>query len=91
MYKMILVGLLTFMFSGCVTDKIYNGGKNIYIEGREIVVDNYDDLPIEVQNKLKSIDDTATKYDNFRSKIKKEADVDSSQKEQVSTSNVSGK
>ena len=91
MYKIILLGLVSLMFTGCFTNKIYNSGKKIYVEGREIVIDNYDELPPSIQDKLKTIDNAAIKYDEVRSKIKKEADVDSSQKEQVSTSNVSGK
>ena len=54
-------------------------------------IDNYDELPPSIQDKLKTIDNAAIKYGELRSKVKKEADVDSSQKEQVSTSNVSGK
>ena len=64
--SLILVG----SFSGCVTDKLYNAGKTVYIKGKEVIIKNYDDLPEDIQDRLKNIDKYATKYDEARGVIK---------------------
>ncbi len=71
MLKKLIASLFVLgVFSGCATDGIYNSGKTIYIKGKAVVVENYDSLPIEIQEKLKKVDSYATKYDNTREEIK---------------------
>ena len=71
MLKKLIVSLVIIgLFSGCVTDKLYNAGKTVYIKGKGVVIENYDDLPTDVQEKLKRIDEYATKYDEAREEIK---------------------
>jgi len=63
------IGILV-LFSGCATDGIYQAGKTIYIAGKKVVIENWDELPEGTKEKLKKIDKTATKYDRARSIIK---------------------
>ena len=71
MWKKLIVSLvIVSSFSGCVTDKLYNAGKTVYIKGKGVVIENYDDLPVDIQERLKRIDEYATKYDDARSALK---------------------
>ena len=71
MWKKLIASLvLVGSFSGCVTDKLYNAGKTVYVKGKAVVINNYDDLPTDVQEKLKHIDKYATKYDEAREEIR---------------------
>jgi PBP1b-binding outer membrane lipoprotein LpoB len=68
--KYILIFILAILFSGCVTDKIYNAGKVVYIGGKKVVIANSDMLDEKTLEKLKSIDDKAIRYDSSRKIIK---------------------
>ena len=71
MWKKLIVSLfIVGSFSGCVTDKLYNAGKTVYVKGKGGVIKNYDDLPEDIQEKLKRIDEYATKYDEARGEIR---------------------
>ena len=69
MYKIILLGLASLMFTGCVTNGLYSVSKTIYIKGKEVVVENYDSLDEDTKRKLEAIDELANKYDETRGKI----------------------
>ena len=70
MYKIILLGLVSLMFIGCATNGLYSVSKTVYIKGKEVVIENYDDLPVDIQENLKKVDGYATKYDEVREEIK---------------------
>lgn len=59
-----------FFVNGCATDKYYEAGKVIYIAGKRVVVANWDSLPPSIQEKLKKLDEAATRYDAARGVIK---------------------
>ena len=69
MYKIILLGLVSLMFTGCVTNGLYSVSKTIYIKGKEVVIENYDSLDDDTKRKLEAIDELAIKYDETRDKI----------------------
>ena len=69
MYKIILLGLVSLMFTGCATNGLYNVSKTIYIKGKEVVIENYDSLDEDTKRKLEAIDELAIKYDETRDKI----------------------
>ena len=70
--KYILISALAvFAFSGCVTDKAYGIGKTIYVGGKAVVIQNADMLDENTLDKLRSIDDYATRYDKARGIVKK--------------------
>ncbi|NPA65117.1 MAG: hypothetical protein GXO16_09120 [Epsilonproteobacteria bacterium] len=66
----ILCGFVLCVFTGCATDRFYDAGKTIYIAGKKVVVANWDALPADVKEKLKKIDELATRYDKARSIVK---------------------
>ena len=70
MYKIILLGLVSLMFIGCATNGLYSVSKTVYIKGKEVVIENYDDLPVDIQENLKKVDGYATKYDEVREEIR---------------------
>jgi len=63
--------LVALSLTGCITDKFYGVGKTIYVGGKAVVIQNADMLDEKTLNKLKSIDDKATRYDTARTTIKK--------------------
>ena len=69
MYKIILLGLVSLMFTGCVTNGLYSVSKTVYIKGKEVVIENYDSLDDDTKRKLEDIDELAIKYDETRGKI----------------------
>ena len=69
MYKIILLGLVSLMFTGCVTNGLYSASKTIYVKGKEVVIENYDSLDEDTKRKLEAIDELAIKYDETRDKI----------------------
>ena len=71
MYKIILLGLVSLMFTGCVTNGLYSVSKTIYIKGKEVVVENYDSLDDDTKRKLEAIDELAIKYDETRLEVHK--------------------
>ena len=68
--KLVISLFIVGSFSGCVTDKLYNSGKTVYVKGKGVVIKNYDELPVDIQEKLKRIDKYATKYDEAREEIR---------------------
>ena len=75
MYKIILLGLVSLMFTGCVTNGLYSVSKTIYVKGKEVVIENYDSLDEDTKRKLEAIDELAIKYDETRDKIVDDKDV----------------
>ena len=75
MYKIILLGLASLMFTGCVTNGVYSVSKTIYIKGKEVVIENYDSLDEDTKRKLEAIDELAIKYDETRGKIVEDKNV----------------
>ena len=71
MYKIILLGLVSLMFTGCVTNGLYSVSKTIYIKGKEVVIENYDSLDEDTKRKLEAIDELAIKYDETRLEVHK--------------------
>lgn len=69
MYKIILLGLASLMFTGCATNGLYSVSKTIYVKGKEVVIENYDSLDDDTKRKLEAIDELAIKYDETRDKI----------------------
>ena len=69
MYKIILLGLVSLMFTGCATNGLYSVSKTIYVKGKEVVIENYDSLDDDTKRKLEAIDELAIKYDETRDKI----------------------
>ena len=55
-----------FVFSGCVTSKVYSTGKVIY-KGAKVI---YIELPVQ-SNALEDIDNVLISYDRVRTKVKK--------------------
>jgi len=74
MIKMLIVAVLLLLFSGCVTDSVYNVSKTVYIGGKAVVIANADLLPQETLDKLEKVDDMATRYDETRTTIKEAVD-----------------
>jgi hypothetical protein len=70
MRKIALASLVVLFIGGCATDNLYNAGKTIYIAGKKVVVANWDALPEDVKEKLKKIDEVATRYDKNRKILK---------------------
>lgn len=66
MKKIIALAIMALMFSGCtsLTDaiknptltRIYDTTKVVYVNGREIVISNYDLIPDDVKTKLEKLD-----------------------------------
>ena len=75
MYKIILLGLASLMFTGCANNGLYSVSKTIYIKGKEVVIENYDSLDDDTKRKLEAIDELAIKYDETRDKIVDDKDV----------------
>ena len=71
MYKIILLGLVSLMFTGCVTNGLYSVSKTIYVKGKEVVIENYDSLDDDTKRKLEAIDELAIKYDETKIGIHK--------------------
>ena len=72
MLKKLIVSLVIVgCFSGCVTDKLYNASKTVYIKGKEVIIENYDSLDDDTKRKLEAIDELAGKYDETRVEIQK--------------------
>ena len=71
MYKIILLGLVSLMFTGCVTNGLYSVSKTIYVKGKEVVIENYDSLDEDTKRKLEAIDELAIKYDETRLEVHK--------------------
>ena len=70
MWKKLVISVMVIgVFSGCVTDKIYNAGKTVYVKGKGVVIKNYDSLDEDTKRKLEAIDELAEKYDETRDKI----------------------
>ena len=58
MWKKLIVSIIVLgFFSGCVTDKLYNTSKPVYIKGKEVVIENYDSLDDDTKRKLEAIDE----------------------------------
>jgi len=66
----ILTIAIALLFSGCVTDGVYNVGKTVYIGGKAVVIANADLLPQDTLDKLDRVDDMAIRYDETRSIVK---------------------
>lgn len=75
MYKIILLGLVSLMLTGCATNGLYSVSKTIYVKGKEVVIENYDSLDEDTKRKLEAIDELAIKYDETRDKIVDGEDV----------------
>ena len=72
MLKKLIASLLVLgVFTGCVTNGIYNVSKTIYIKGKEVVIENYDSLDEDTKRKLEAIDELAIKYDETRLEVHK--------------------
>ena len=71
MYKIILLGLASLVFTGCATNGLYNVSKTIYVKGKEVVIENYDSLDDDTKRKLEAIDELAIKYDETRLEVHK--------------------
>ena len=69
MYKIILLGLVSLMLTGCATSGLYSVSKTIYIKGKEVVIENYDSLDEDTKRKLEAIDELAIKYDETRDNV----------------------
>ena len=70
MWKKLVVSLVIVgSFSGCVTDKLYNAGKTVYVKGKAVVIENYDMLDDNTKARLEALDEMATTYDENRSRI----------------------
>ena len=76
MYKIILLGLVSLMFTGCVTNGLYSVSKTIYVKGKEVVIENYDSLDDDTKRKLEAIDELAIKYDETRDKITEDKNIE---------------
>ena len=76
MWKKLIASVLVVVgFSGCVTDKLYNAGKTVYIKGKAVVIENYDMLDDNTKARLEALDEMATTYDENRSKVIKGKDA----------------
>ena len=75
MYKIILLGLASLMFTGCVTNGLYSVSKTVYIKGKEVVIENYDSLDEDTKRKLEAIDELAEKYNETRGKIVEDKNI----------------
>ena len=76
MYKIILLGLVSLMFTGCATNGLYSVSKTVYIKGKEVVIENYDSLDEDTKRKLEAIDELAEKYDETRCKIAEDKNIE---------------
>lgn len=63
------ITVLAFL-SGCFADKTYDLAKPIYISERALIIEHWDEIPPEYQEKLKMIDDSLKAYDGIRPFIK---------------------
>lgn len=64
MKEIILSLVLMFVFVGCN----YATSKTIYINSKKVIVENWDDIPEDLQNKLIKVDETAKTLDILKTK-----------------------
>lgn len=78
--KNIFVFLLMLTFVGCS----YSTPKTIYVNSKKIVVENWDDIPDDIKEKLIKIDEKAKKIDDIKNNIDKiKEDVNDIKKKDV--------
>ena len=74
--RKVIVGLAALVaLSGC--SGLYDNGKTLYLNGKKVVVKNWDKVPEGMQDRLISVDKGLAKYDSIREDIKKLVIVDS--------------
>ena len=71
MKKLLIIVVLSLLFSGCATDGAYQVAKVAYIGGKQIVVINSDLIDDDTMAELKKIDRVAVTYDGVRTEVKK--------------------
>ena len=62
--------LFITILNGCSISQIYNTSKTIYLKNKEVVVDNFDYLDKETQDKLISLDNSAKSIDSNINNVK---------------------
>ena len=73
---MSLVLMLSVMFGGCaMLDAPYSKVRTFYINGKKVVVNNWDELGSTSKTLLKKFDKGASSYDKTRTSIRKKDDV----------------
>jgi hypothetical protein len=65
MKTILITGIAALLFAGCFTDKAYQAGKILYIGGKQVVIQNWDELPHDTREKLKKVDTAAQTYDEL--------------------------
>lgn len=58
--------LLSLMLMSCFVGCSYSTSKSIYINSKKIVVENWDEIPEDIQNKLIKIDEKAKEVDKIK-------------------------
>lgn len=81
MKNTLIIAMVAILFSGCsnIADaiknptltKIYDTTKVVYVNGREVVISNYDLLSDEAKAELAKIDDVANRVEDAKNIITK--------------------
>lgn len=66
----IIITLICMFFSACSIASFYNTSKTIYLKNKEVVVDNFDSLDKDTQDKLISLDNSAKLIDSNINNVK---------------------
>ena len=66
----IIITLICMFFSACSITNFYNTSKSIYIANKEIVIDNFDSLDKDTQDKLIALDNSAKLIDSNINNVK---------------------
>jgi len=75
MRKIIVGSAALLVICGC--SGLYDNGKTLYLNGKKVVVKNWDKVPEGMQDRLINVDKGLAKYDSIREDIKKLVIVDS--------------